>query len=107
MSEPEEETDRAKPNNPNKPQNNANNNIGGTSDAALKKEFQRFDVDKSGFIDKNDFKKLFGKFVPDFLVTKAIAMIDTNKDGKISFAEYKTVRKQIGTIKLPSNFGKK
>jgi Ca2+-binding EF-hand superfamily protein len=105
MSEPEEETDRAKPNN--KPQNNANNNIGGTSDAALKKEFQRIDVDRSGFIDRNDFKKLFGKFVPDSLITKAISMIDTNKDGKISFTEYKTLRKQIGTIKLPSNFGNK
>jgi hypothetical protein len=67
---------------------------GNQADAAMRKEFDNLDKDKSGFIDKGDIKKLCS-FVPDSLIVKAISFVDKNKDGKISFEEYKEVRNQI------------
>lgn len=103
MTDEGPQSDRA---NMNKPQN-VDNSVGGTSDASLKKEFDMIDLDKSGYIDKKDIQKMFGSWVPESMVTKAISLIDTNKDGKISFEEYKIIRKQIGAVKLPTGFGKK
>jgi hypothetical protein len=130
------ESDRAGNNNkPNKKPQKVDNSIGGTSDASLKKEFGKsrkyddieysnlhcqlivnfdlfmllamIDIDNNKYIDKNDLKKMFGKFVPESMINKAIGLIDKNKDGKISFEEYKSIRTTIGAVKLPSSFGKK
>ena len=71
-------------------------------DAQYKNEFNMFDLDSNGSIDIKDLSKCFMGYVPDSVLQKAIAVLDTNKDGKISFAEYKTVRKMMGNIKMPS-----
>jgi hypothetical protein len=67
---------------------------GNQADKDMRKEFDNLDKDKSGFIDKGDIKKLCS-FVPDSLIVKAISFVDKNKDGKLSFEEYKEVRAQV------------
>jgi hypothetical protein len=65
-------------------------------EAAWKKEFDGFDKDKSGFIDQKDLQKMLPKFVSASMIAKAISYIDKNKDGKVSFDEYKLIRTQVG-----------
>jgi len=68
----------------------------------MKKEFDTIDVDKSGFIDPTDIQKLLGAWVPLQYVKQAIAAVDTNKDGKLSFDEYKKIRSQLPPINIPA-----
>merc|ERR1712084_147071 len=77
---------------------NANSNA---NDAALRKEFNSLDKDKNGYLDHRDIKKLFWGLVPRSLCEQAIAYVDQNKDGKLSFEEYKAARAQI--VHLVSN----
>lgn len=57
----------------------------------LKKIFNSFDEDKSGFID---FKELgnvaakLGKTIPPEELASIVKKLDTNKDGKISYGEF-------------------
>ena len=90
---------------PSYPQERANNSgssaSGKVTDDDMKVEFNMIDVDKRGFIDSNDFKRVFGSLVPRSLIDKAIAMVDKNSDKKISFDEYKAMRAQFGAVKIP------
>jgi len=57
--------------------------------------FKHLDYDDSGFIDRDEILKLFGKDneeVCDYIVD----LVDTDKDGKISFAEFKALMCQEG-----------
>jgi hypothetical protein len=74
---------------------------GKVTDEDMRVEFNMIDVDKSGFIDSADFKKVFGSLISKALIDKAIAMVDKNKDKKISFDEYKAMRAQFGPVKIP------
>jgi Ca2+-binding EF-hand superfamily protein len=74
----------------------------GVDDASMKKEFNMIDVDKSGFIDPGDISKLLGGFIPLQYIKQAIAAVDSNKDGKLSFEEYKKVRSKLPPIKMPA-----
>ena len=76
----------------------------GLDDASLKKEFDKIDSDKTGFIEVSDISKNFGPFVPEAYITSALSMVDTNKDGKLSFEEYKKIRTTMGSVKLPPGF---
>ena len=67
-----------------------------------KAEFNMFDLDSNGNIEIHDLSKCFMGYVPESVLKKAIAVLDTNKDGKISYNEYKTVRKMLGSVKLPT-----
>jgi hypothetical protein len=77
------------------------NKPGQVTDEDMRVEFNMIDVDKSGFIDSADFKKVFGSLISKALIDKAIAMVDKNKDKKISFDEYKVMRAQFGPVKIP------
>ena len=67
-----------------------------------KAEFNMFDLDSNGNIEIHDLSKCCMGYVPESVLKKAIAALDTNRDGKISYNEYKTVRKMMGSIKLPT-----
>jgi len=58
----------------------------------LKRAFQRYDVDQSGYIDKKELKNLMKKeqnYVPTSQELKAIMKrVDTNGDGKLSLPEF-------------------
>lgn len=71
---------------------NANSNA---NDAALRKEFNGLDKDKNGYLDHRDITKLFWGLAPTSLCKQAIAYVDQNKDGKLSFEEYKAARAQL------------
>lgn len=79
----------------NKPKPNKNQIAAKAKEKKLKGEFDMIDKDKSGFIDKGDLKKMLGKWIPEAYVVKAISYVDKNKDGKLSFQEYKAIRLQI------------
>jgi len=70
-----------------------------------KMEFNMFDLDDSGFVDKAELKKWSMGIVPEGLLDKFIATIDTDRNGKISFNEYKTFRKLMPKFKKPANQG--
>jgi Ca2+-binding EF-hand superfamily protein len=62
-------------------------------EAALKKLFEAFDTDGSGFITEGDLRKLideagFGDDVTDDEIKELISRVDTAGDGKVSFAEF-------------------
>eukprot|EP00923_Selenidium_pygospionis_P001745 GHVN01002540.1.p2 GENE.GHVN01002540.1~~GHVN01002540.1.p2 ORF type:complete len:153 (+),score=22.74 GHVN01002540.1:116-574(+) len=64
--------------------------------AALKKLFETFDTDNSGFITPDDLKKLiaeagFSDQVTDEEINELVARVDTTGDGKISFEEFLAV----------------
>ncbi|KAI8914190.1 hypothetical protein EDD86DRAFT_273297 [Gorgonomyces haynaldii] len=58
----------------------------------LSKHFQSFDKDKSGSIDRNEFKKLYQDLVNKKLINKPLDEIlkrlDKNSDGLVSFGEF-------------------
>lgn len=62
------------------------------SEAELEFKFREFDVDRSGFIDHSEFKKLcasLGRNMSDNEVETATFLLDRNNDGKLSLEEFK------------------
>lgn len=67
-------------------------NKGLTSSKNLLKNFLIADLDKSGFLDREEFEKLLQKsgiFLSRMDITYLMRAFDKNKDGKISFLELK------------------
>ena len=72
-------------------------------DLECKARFEDFDRDKSGFVDRDELKKVAGllvagmpdeyglppKDVTDQEVDEIMKLIDTNTDGKITYEEFK------------------
>ncbi|CAB9531283.1 Plastin-1 [Seminavis robusta] len=79
----------------------------GESYQSLRAEFDKIDVDRSGTIDEKELSRVFLGWAPRSLIRKAMAMADTNRDGKIDFDEYCAIRKQLGGVKVPKKGGKK
>jgi len=67
------------------------------TDKAAKLVFNQIDKDRNGFITINELENLFHQFAaqtsipkpPGFLIKQAMKMYDTNRDGAISFDEFK------------------
>jgi len=57
------------------------------SPTAIKRAFEKYDADRSGYLDKTEFSKLIAVLGSTLTIEEAIAAIDTNKDGKISVDE--------------------
>jgi len=62
-------------------------------EASLRKLFQAMDVDGSGYLTKDDLKKLlkdagYANEISDAELGKLIAKVDTSGDGKVSFEEF-------------------
>eukprot|EP00801_Mesodinium_rubrum_P003161 Mrub_03161.p1 GENE.Mrub_03161~~Mrub_03161.p1 ORF type:complete len:463 (+),score=141.88 Mrub_03161:81-1391(+) len=57
--------------------------------------FKHLDYDDSGFIDRQEILKLMGKDNEE-IVDYIVRMVDTDKDGKISFEEFKHLMVQEG-----------
>jgi len=51
--------------------------------------FDLIDTDDSGFISKQNLRKILGKHYSQEYVAKLMSEVDTNRDGKISFREFK------------------
>jgi Ca2+-binding EF-hand superfamily protein len=56
----------------------------------LKKEFQLFDTNNDGFIDKKELKVILQKILPKFQlpddeIQRMISNVDKNNDGKIDY----------------------
>ena len=69
---------------------------------AASQYFQFFDADKSGFIDLSEFPSLYADLVKNGFnmgtIEAAIAELDTDGDGKITFNEYIDWLKRIGSL---------
>lgn len=64
-----------------------------TDDANLQAEFERFDADKSGYIDENEFAALvssLGSTLSRQKVAVAFLAIDINGNGRIEFGEFRS-----------------
>jgi calcium-dependent protein kinase len=63
----------------------------------IKFAFQHFDVDRTGEIDIDEIKNIFGKFEEniDEHFCKIIREVDLNGDNKISYYEFETMMKNI------------
>lgn len=67
--------------------------------------FDQADKDKSGFVERNELKAVFDEISNQFKAPKAteeevdkqLKRLDTNKDGKISKAEFSVLVKEILT----------
>lgn len=80
--------------------------MGKGKDAEARAEFNKIDKDNSGFIDRADVKKMLHGVVPDAQVEKILGYADKDKDGKVSFDEYKSIMKKVDMAqKLLSKFG--
>jgi len=64
-------------------------------DADLRKEFDKLDVNKTGYIDKDDINKLLMGKVSGSIIKMAIKYVDKDKDGKIGFEEFKKIRAKL------------
>ena len=53
----------------------------------IKKEFKRVDVDKTGYITKENLKQVHGGNFHDKKADAVIKMVDKNGDGKLSLEE--------------------
>mmetsp|Transcript_29991 Transcript_29991/g.45695 ORF Transcript_29991/g.45695 Transcript_29991/m.45695 type:complete len:545 (+) Transcript_29991:128-1762(+) len=63
--------------------------------------FDRMDADSSGFISPEDLARLLGNGYTEQEIKSIIAQVDENKDGKISFDEFKIIF-QLHTSKRKS-----
>ena len=52
-------------------------------------EFDEYDLDKNGFITKEEIKKVVGEESDDKEINEFFEQVDTDKDNSISFEEYK------------------
>jgi Ca2+-binding EF-hand superfamily protein len=56
--------------------------------AELREAFSKFDKDKNGFLDVDEFRKAMqslGETLTDIELAEMMALVDTNNDGKISY----------------------
>jgi len=67
------------------------------SDSALRRAFGLFDVDGSGFIEKNEVRGMLTKLAfiqadaPDSVVDKVMAFADADGDGRVSYEEFVSI----------------
>lgn len=63
------------------------------NDKRLKQIFQIIDKDKNGFLEMNELKEFFNLWGKDgdFLLQQFLAEVDKNKDGVISYEEFRSV----------------
>ena len=69
----------------------ANNKFETLSSDVVKKTFDKFDVDGSGAIDKDELAKLseeLGHPLNDEELEEALKDLDLNKDGVVDFSEF-------------------
>lgn len=64
---------------------------GSMEEERIREAFQIFDRSNSGYITKADLRKILGKDADPCYVEGLINEVDANKDGKISFSEFKAV----------------
>lgn len=67
----------------------------GKSDAEYQAKFKKIDKDNSGYIDRGDLKKSLHGAIPDAQVEKILGYADKDKDGKLSFDEFKKIMKKV------------
>lgn len=60
----------------------------GADDRLIKRQFQRIDEDKNGFITHDELSKLFNWTLTEDLINNMIKEIDENNDGQISYEEF-------------------
>ena len=61
------------------------NNI---STEQLREEFDKLDVDKSGFLELEELKKVLKGRLPEAQIFRGLKLVDMNEDGKVSFEEF-------------------
>ena len=61
------------------------NNI---STEQLREEFDKLDVDKSGFLEWTELKKVLKGRLPEAQIFRGLKLVDMNEDGKVSFEEF-------------------
>ena len=67
------------------------------SDQTIKKAFEVFDADKSGFIDSNELRRILanlGEAVTSQQVSAMISKVDENGDGNIDYEEFAKARRR-------------
>mmetsp|Transcript_6875 Transcript_6875/g.14432 ORF Transcript_6875/g.14432 Transcript_6875/m.14432 type:complete len:234 (+) Transcript_6875:48-749(+) len=64
-------------------------------DAKYRRDFDRIDRDHSGYIDGHDLNKLLKGAIPDSQISKILKLADKDKDGRVSFEEYKKIMKKV------------
>ena len=63
--------------------------------------FKRYDKDGDGFVTHQELKNFATKrrsSITDREIEEMIKLADTNKDGKVSFEEYKAMLNKLGTV---------
>lgn len=75
------------------------NTMGKSSDVELQTSFKKIDKDNSGFIDRTDLKKMLHGAVPESKIDMILGYADKDKDGKLSFDEYKKIMKKVEMAK--------
>jgi calcium-dependent protein kinase len=71
----------------------------------IKEAFEVFDLDQSGFISPEEIRKVLGNEADLDFIDLLVKEADTNKDGKISFAEFqaavrKTTEEMVNEVKV-------
>ena len=54
----------------------------------LREEFDKLDVDKSGFLELEELKKVLKGRLPEAQIFRGLKLVDMNEDGKVSFEEF-------------------
>ena len=54
----------------------------------LREEFDKLDVDKSGFLELAELKKVLKGRLPEAQIFRGLKLVDMNEDGKVSFEEF-------------------
>lgn len=61
------------------------------SDTQLKELFDRYDTDRTGYLERNEIKQLLinsGEYPDNNRITQLINSVDRNRDGKLNFDEF-------------------